>query len=53
MELSEEALTEIGKMPHVYSAVYEDNLLTVRCSGGRHNVIRIQIGRASCRERVY
>ena len=41
MELSEEALTEIGKMPHVYSAVYEDNLLTVRCSGGRHNVIRI------------
>ena len=41
MELSEEALIEIGKMPHVYSAVYEDNLLTVRCSGGRHNVIRI------------
>lgn len=41
MELSHEAVEEIGRMPHVYSAIYEDNLLTVRCSGGRHNVIRI------------
>ena len=41
MELPETAVGEIGRIPHVYSAVYEDNLLTVRCSGGRHNVIRI------------
>ena len=31
----------LSSLPHVYEVKYDDELLTVRCSGGRHNLIRI------------
>lgn len=31
----------LASLPHVYEVRYDEELLTVRCSGGRHNLIRI------------
>ena len=41
LELSDKNLTEISSLPHVYNAEYEGEKLTVYCSGGKHNLIRI------------
>lgn len=40
-ELTDEVLTQVSGLPHVYSAVYENGSLTVACSGGKHNLIRV------------
>ena len=40
-ELSDEVLSQVSGLPHVYSAVYENGSLTVACSGGKHNLIRV------------
>ena len=36
-----ENLEDIRKLPHVFDMHYEDQLLTVRCTGARHNLIRL------------
>ena len=40
-ELTDEVLSQVSGLPHVYSAVYENGSLTVACSGGKHNLIRV------------
>ncbi len=39
--LSESNLQELGQLKHVFSVHYENNQLKIKCSGGKHNVIRI------------
>ena len=39
--LSEDVLKEVSTLPHVYNAEYDNEKLTVYCSGGKHNLIRI------------
>ena len=39
--LSEEIRGQISNLPHVYNTEYDDEKLTVYCSGGKHNLIRI------------
>ena len=41
LDLPENVLTAVQELPHVYAAEYIDNQLTVRCSGGTHNLIRV------------
>lgn len=41
LELPENNLEEIQHLPHVYQADYTDHKLTVLCSGGKHNLIRV------------
>lgn len=41
LELPGNIRDEIAKLPHVYETDYTDAKLTVRCSGGKHNLIRI------------
>lgn len=41
LELPEDVRAKIASQPHVYETEYDGNKLTVRCSGGRHNLIRI------------
>ena len=38
---SEEIEKEISELPHVYKTEYADDRLTVWCSGGKHNLIRV------------
>lgn len=40
-EISDEIISEAGKLPHVYEALYNDGRLIVRCNGGKHNLIRV------------
>ena len=40
-ELSEEDQDALRQMKHVYEVSYEDHKLTILCSGGKHNLIRI------------
>ena len=39
--LTEEIKTKISELPHVYQTGYDGTKLTVCCSGGKHNLIRI------------
>ncbi len=41
LDLPEDILKEIDKLPHVYNHTYENNLLKVFYSGGKHNLTRI------------
>lgn len=56
LDIPEEAAAAINGLEHVYETGFEDGRLTVRCSGGRHNLIRV-LGVLSDREipfgRVY
>ena len=40
-ELTEEIRKKVSELPHVYLAEYKDSQLTVACSGGKHNLIRV------------
>lgn len=40
-ELNSEQLAEIRSLPHIYEAEYEKGMLELRCSGGKHNLVRI------------
>lgn len=40
-ELGEEDLKAIRSLPHVTNVSFEENQLSVRCSGGKHNLIRL------------
>ncbi len=37
----EETLSKIKQLPHITSSEYDGKLLTVKCSGGKHNLIRL------------
>lgn len=39
--ISEEHIAAIGQINHVYNASFEDGKLVVKCSGGKHNLIRV------------
>ena len=39
--LTPEIEGEISKLPHVYDETYDGAKLVVRCSGGKHNLIRV------------
>ncbi|MBR1764982.1 MAG: ABC transporter ATP-binding protein [Ruminococcus sp.] len=39
--ITEEIKDQVSKLPHVYKAEEEDGKLTVYCSGGKHNLIRV------------
>lgn len=39
--LTEENLEEIKKIKHVFSVSYDNNQLKIKCSGGKHNLIRV------------
>lgn len=39
--LSEKQLEEIGNLPHVFEVKYDQQILTVLCTGAKHNLIRI------------
>ena len=40
-ELPEAVIEEMRELPHVYEVTYEDGKLTIRCSGGKHNLMRM------------
>ena len=40
-KLSEEHIEGIRKLNHVYEVTYVDNRLTIKCSGGRHNISHV------------
>lgn len=40
-DISETHLNAIGKINHVYDASFDDGRLIVKCSGGKHNLIRV------------
>ena len=39
--LTEKNLADIRKLPHIFDLHYEGQLLTVRCTGAKHNLIRV------------
>lgn len=39
--LEEKHLEEIRELPHVFEVSYENQVLNVRCTGARHNLIRV------------
>lgn len=39
--LSSELRAKVAALPHVYNTAYDDEKLTVYCSGGKHNLIRV------------
>ena len=41
LELPEDVRTELAALPHVYDTAFDGKALTVSCSGGKHNLIRI------------
>ncbi|MBP7188105.1 MAG: ABC transporter ATP-binding protein [Ruminococcus sp.] len=41
LNVSEDIIREISSLPHVYQAGHDGEKLTVYCSGGKHNLIRI------------
>ncbi len=41
LEVPESVLTELKNIRHVYKASFADEKLTIECSGGKHNLIRI------------
>lgn len=40
-QISEEHIKAIEQINHVYSVTFEDGKLVVKCSGGKHNLIRV------------
>ena len=40
-DLSEDVQNTMRELPHVYEVTYEEGKLTLRCSGGKHNLTRI------------
>lgn len=39
--LTQKNLADIQVLPHVFALHYEDQILTVRCTGAKHNLIRL------------
>lgn len=40
-DLTDEILSAVNGLPHVYKSEYKEGLLTVYCSGGKHNLVRV------------
>ncbi len=40
-DLTDEILSAVNGLPHVYKSKYKEGLLTVYCSGGKHNLVRV------------
>ncbi len=40
-DISEEHISAIEKISHVYEVIFEEGKLVVKCSGGKHNLIRV------------
>lgn len=41
MSADESVIEEIRRLPHVSEAEYKDGKIAVKCSGGKHNIVRI------------
>lgn len=41
LDISEDDLAAIRELKHVYDVQFENHILTVLCSGGKHNLLRI------------
>lgn len=41
LEIEDKNLEEIKKLPHVYQVEYKENKLHIKCSKGKHNLIRV------------
>ncbi len=41
LEIEDKNLEEIKELPHVYQVEYKENKLHIKCSKGKHNLIRI------------
>lgn len=41
LSIPDKVISEIEELSHVYEVSYDDKKLTVKCSGGSHNLIRI------------
>lgn len=41
LELPEAVIKEIQELPHVFESTYEDAVLKVKCTKGKHNLIRV------------
>ena len=41
MELKPEQLEEIGALQHIYQVKYDSGMLDLRCSSGKHNLVRV------------
>lgn len=41
LELSKEHINKIKELPHVYQVAYEEQILKISCSGGKHNLMRV------------
>lgn len=41
LDLPEEHLEALRKLPHVYQIEYTENQLAIRCNGGKHNLVRV------------
>lgn len=41
LELADEHIAAIKDLKHVYDVAYENHVLTVLCSGGKHNLLRV------------
>ena len=41
ISLTKENLADIGTLPHVFDLHYEEQTLTLRCTGAKHNLIRL------------
>jgi len=39
--IDESVIEDIKELPHVYAVKYTDNKLTINCSGGKHNIVRV------------
>lgn len=39
--LAEKEIQEIRRLPHVYDLKYENDILEIKCSGGRHNIMHV------------
>ena len=41
LDINEEDINAIRKLPHVYDVIFANHQLQVLCSGGKHNLIRV------------
>lgn len=41
INLEDNVIRKVKKLPHVYEADFSENILKVKCSGGKHNLINI------------
>ncbi|NLZ45756.1 MAG: ABC transporter ATP-binding protein [Clostridiales bacterium] len=40
-DIKDSVVNEMIPLPHVYESTYADGILTIKCNGGKHNLIRV------------